>query len=205
MQLLPGTPVDQTNPATDDPAPSLHPHRARQELPRYYGPVRQRVPRRYSVLTGSARLGHSLSPSSPGRQYRDAPSHVPCESPDQAHVAYMPDTAWPISGHPPDSSRAKSKHPVLISPLRYDTSPATPPARGCAPSSWSPPDASHDAFSTSLTTTVFSQRSRWRFEASPRRTAPKGQLLHLSHSIASRSFAYIDGSSLRSWRTDFRR
>jgi hypothetical protein len=155
-------------------------------------------------LTGSARLGHSLSPSPPGRQYRDAPSHVPCESPDQAHVAYMPDTAWPISGHPPDSSRAKSKHPVLMSPLRYDTSPATPPARGCAPSSWSSPDASYDAFSTSLTTTVFSQRSRWRFEASPRRAAPKGQLLHLSHSIASRNLAYIDGSSLRSWHTEFR-
>jgi len=48
MQLLPGTPVDQTNQATDDPAPWLHPHRARQELPRYYGPVRRRVPRRYS-------------------------------------------------------------------------------------------------------------------------------------------------------------
>src|SRR5512132_1455309 len=31
------------------------------------------------------------------------------------------------------------------------------------------------AFSTSLTTTVFSQRSRWWFEASPRRAAPKGQ------------------------------
>jgi len=77
-------------------------------------------------LTGSARLGHSLSPSPPGRQYRDAPSHVPRESPDQAHVAYMPDTAWPISGHPPDSSRAKSKHPVLMSPLRYDTSSAIP-------------------------------------------------------------------------------
>src|SRR6266508_2260230 len=60
------------------------------------------------------------------------------------------------------------------------------------------------AFSTSLTTTVFSQRSRWRFEASPRRAAPKGQLLHLSHSIASRSFAYIDGSFPRSWRTGFR-
>src|SRR5665647_1606231 len=32
-----------------------------------------------------------------------------------------------------------------------------------------------DAFSSSLTTTVFSQRSMRRFGASPRRTAPKGQ------------------------------
>ena len=50
-----------------------------------------------------------------------------------------------------------------------------PPSEGCAPSSWSPPDASNDAFSTSLTTTVFNQRSTRWFEASPRRAAPKGQ------------------------------
>ena len=39
----------------------------------------------------------------------------------------------------------------------------------------SPPDASHDAFSSSLTTTVFSQRSMRWFEASLRRATPKGQ------------------------------
>src|SRR6476620_3486510 len=30
---------------------------------------------------------------------------------DRAHVAYMPDTAWPKHGHPPDSSRADLLHP----------------------------------------------------------------------------------------------
>jgi hypothetical protein len=46
------------------------------------------------------------------------------------------------------------------------------------------------AFSVSLTTTVFSQRSiRW-FEASPRRAAPKGQPSSLAqHSI--KELAYI--------------
>lgn len=39
----------------------------------------------------------------------------------------------------------------------------------------SSPDASYDAFSSSLTTTVFSQRSMRRFGASPRRATPKGQ------------------------------
>jgi hypothetical protein len=37
-------------------------------------------------------------------------------------------------------------------------------------------------FPRSLTTTVFSQRSTRRFEASPRRAAPKGQFLHLPDS-----------------------
>jgi hypothetical protein len=54
MQLLPGSPpVDRTDTATDDPAPSLHPHRAQQELRRYYEPVRQRTPDRYSIPCGS--------------------------------------------------------------------------------------------------------------------------------------------------------
>jgi len=38
-------------------------------------------------------------------------------------------------------------------------------------------------FPRSLTTTVFSQRSTRRFEASPRRATPKGQFLHLPNSI----------------------
>src|ERR1019366_10644162 len=38
--------------ATDDPAPSLHPHRAQQGLHRYYEPVRQHTPDRYSIPYG---------------------------------------------------------------------------------------------------------------------------------------------------------
>src|SRR6476620_1204669 len=33
------------------------------------------------------------------------------EAADQAHVTCMPDTAWPISGHPPGSSRSTTHHP----------------------------------------------------------------------------------------------
>src|SRR5512132_2233740 len=33
------------------------------------------------------------------------------EAADQAHVAFMPDTIWPVSGHPPDSSRAAGVRP----------------------------------------------------------------------------------------------
>jgi hypothetical protein len=113
---------------------------------RTYGPVRRRVPRRYSVPYGFSPLGTLPLASPPGGSIGTRLPTFRARAADQAHVAYMPDTAWPISGHPPDSSRANSKHPVLMSPLRNDTSPATPLPRGCAPSSWSPPDASRAPF-----------------------------------------------------------
>src|SRR5215470_2034805 len=34
---------------------------------------------------------------------------------DRAHVASMPDTAWPVNGHPPDSSRSSRYAPVSMS------------------------------------------------------------------------------------------
>src|SRR5215210_652116 len=34
---------------------------------------------------------------------------------DQARVAFMPDTTWPIDGHPPGSSRGQPETPVLMS------------------------------------------------------------------------------------------
>src|SRR6185312_11613612 len=33
----------------------------------------------------------------------------------RTHVAYMPDTTWPIDGHPPGSSRSSGHTPVLMS------------------------------------------------------------------------------------------
>jgi transposase len=38
------------------------------------------------------------------------------EAADQAHVASMPDTTWPVNGHPPDSSRRHNATPVLVPP-----------------------------------------------------------------------------------------
>ena len=43
------------------------------------------------------------------------------EAADQARVAFMPDTAWPISGHPPDSSRDRSHTPVSMSSVFIST------------------------------------------------------------------------------------
>src|SRR5882724_3177506 len=37
------------------------------------------------------------------------------EAADQAHAAATPDTAWPVDGHPPGSSRGRIDTPVLMS------------------------------------------------------------------------------------------
>src|SRR5205814_8135158 len=93
------------------------------------------------------------------------------EAADRARVVYTPDTTWPVSGHPPGSSRSRRHTPVPMSSQSFGTS-AT--IRSRSPSR-SPPAASTDAFSSSLTTTVSSQRSMRRLEASLRRATPKGQ------------------------------
>jgi hypothetical protein len=64
----------------------------------------------------------------------------------------------------------------------------------------SPPDAFHDAFSSSLTTTVFSQRSMRRFGASLRRATPKGQDPSSPAQHRIKDPSYI-GPSLRSGHT----
>jgi hypothetical protein len=92
------------------------------------------------------------------------------EAADRTRAASMPDTAWPMDGSPPGSSRRPLTAPVLMSAACFDTSSAV---RFRSPFR-SPPDASWTPFSPTLTTTVFSQRSlRW-FDASPRRATPKG-------------------------------
>ena len=53
----------------------------------------------------------------------------------------------------------------------------------------SPPDASTGAFSSSLTTTVFSQRSMRRLEASLRRAAPKGHETFISRTASHQGLA----------------
>ena len=87
-------PVDRTNNTKDDPAPWLHPHRAQQGLHGYYGPVRQHAPRRYSLPSRFQPLGNSLSPSSTAVSRRAFPRSAQ-KPQNRAHVAYMPDTAWP--------------------------------------------------------------------------------------------------------------
>jgi hypothetical protein len=69
------------------------------------------------------------------------------EAADRTHVAYMPDTTWPVSGPPPGSSRAFLLRPGFDAIyLSYDTSTAIPENEDCAPSFRSPPDASRAPF-----------------------------------------------------------
>ena len=106
---------------------------------------------------------------------------------DQAHVTFMPDTAWPASGHPPGSSQdAKHRPGSDVICLDFDTS----AVNRLRSSSRSLPDASNDAFSSSLTTTVPSQRSMRRFEITPAGRLRRA-FLHLPHSITSSSSTYI--------------
>jgi hypothetical protein len=63
--------------------------------------------------------------------------------PGRAHVASMPDTAWPISGHPPGSSRDLMHTPVSMSPNYVSTL-----HRQRRTSSRPPPDTSSAPFPT---------------------------------------------------------
>jgi hypothetical protein len=84
------------------------------------------------------RTGFSLSPRplSQGSIATRLPTFH-AEAADRARAAFMPDTAWPISGHPPGLSRNPVDTPVSMSPTTYDTSSAV---HSRSPSR-SPPDA----------------------------------------------------------------
>ena len=109
LQLIHATPsepqrvsVDRTNTATDDPAPSLHPHY--RSFPTTTSRSASRT--RNGTHTHAA---HGLLPlaRSQTRTGSVASGLLPfhAEAADRARVASMPDTTWPVSGHPPGSSR----------------------------------------------------------------------------------------------------
>jgi len=99
-----------------------------QELHHYYGPVRQ--------LTGQPDLKACLADHQQPGISRVSLLTFRTGAADQAHVTSMPDTAWPISGHPPGSSRDTRHHPGSdVVCLCFDTS-AVIRLRS---SSWSPP------------------------------------------------------------------
>jgi hypothetical protein len=153
-------------------------------------PVRQPDPRRYSHPC-SAWVTPYLPPSKKARARSIGSGLLPfhAKASDRARVASMPDTAWPINGHPPDSSRDNSNTPVSNPPDLVSTRqqrfacarlPGPRLTHPCAPFPHRSPRSRHR-----------SRSMRW-FEASPRRATPKGQILHLLHSTASESFTYIE-------------
>jgi hypothetical protein len=146
------------------------PHPSEQGSLSYCGPVRRRAPHRYSVPSVSA---SARSLSRPQRLRPPVDVSTPAlltfraRAADQAHAASTPDTAWPIHGHPPDSSRRAVRTPDfdVISLLRRfnsDVRPGHPDhtSLGRLPGPYL--TRSSRTFSLSLTTTVFSQRSTGR-------------------------------------------
>jgi hypothetical protein len=122
---------------------------------------------------------------------------------DQAHAAFTPDTTWPVIGTPARLIAGEQPDPPLSMPPTFmlttpqqRTLTRSPPASASGTSSWSPPDAFNRAFSGSLTTTVFSQRSiRW-FDASPRRATPEDRGRDRRH---QRPPAQIPACALTHW------
>lgn len=106
-----------------------------------------------------------------GRPYQGTPSPVPRES-------SRSDSRRLHAGHRLASKRAPARlipeqlvrSGFDVTRVYFDTS----SANHLRSSFRSLPDAFYDTFSHSLTTTVFGQCSSGRFEAFPRRTAPKG-------------------------------
>src|SRR5271166_2123814 len=145
---------------------------------------------------------YPLEQADPGRMPR----------PDRAIRAPQPrspqDEAPPAALRPEMSVPAgilvsSARHPGVISARpaqRRSQNTKVRPARDCRRGSMnrpsrSPPDAVTGAFSSSLTTTVFSQRSMRRFEASLRRATPKGRNLHHPSSIATDALSYMSTPS----------
>ena len=143
-------------------------------------------------------FGAVVRPRQRAGQYRDTPSPVPRGS-------RRPGSRRLHAGHRLASQRTPArlipespKHPGSdVIEVGFDTS-AT--IRLHSPSR-SPPDASHDAFSSSLTTTVFSQRSMRRLEASLRRATPKGHETFISRTAPHQGLSPT--SALLAFRTHF--
>ena len=142
-----------------------------------------------------------LRPRSP---HRRSPSHVPCKS-------RRPGSRRLHAGHRLASHRdtRQAHHERTARPLAFDATsitlttpqqrtptPGNPGPGASGTSSWSPPDAIKRAFSLSLTTTVFSQRSTGRFGALPRRTTPEGQQASISSTAPPmKDASYMTSSS----------
>ena len=179
-------PVRRTPPGQYTGIPQAHPKTNRRPWFRSHLNIFRRVNGR--GLTSIAHLpGPHLTRSQPRlfprRSARQSLANAP-----RGGLKPPPRKAAPEDQTPSISSHSTTGQQALHQPLRlppalvfttgfdvicfsYDTSAVV---HSRSPSR-SPPDAITGAFSSSLTTTVFSQRSMRRFEASLRRATPKSQ------------------------------
>ena len=113
-------PVDRTNTATNDPAPSLHPHY------RGFTATTSRSASAPATVLNPSRLRPlgalpAARPASGQASVRARLLLFHTEAADRARVVYMPDTTWPVSGHPPGSSRSRRNTPVSMSSVSVST------------------------------------------------------------------------------------
>ena len=150
--------------------------------------LRSQSPAGSSRITANDSAGLLAHPLSPGRLSGRAVSGHAFSVPRGSR---RPGSRRLHAGHRLASQRTPArlipespKHPGFdVIWVGFDTS-ATIRLRS---PSRSPPDASHDAFSSSLTTTVFSQPSMRRFEAPSAGRLRRAQILHLPRSTALRT------------------
>ena len=88
----------------------------------YYEPVRQRVLRRYSRPRWRSSLCRQGTPCRRGLNRSSVGTRLltfRTRAADGAHATSTPDTTWPISGHPPGSSRSTHQTPVSMSSKEF--------------------------------------------------------------------------------------
>ena len=94
-------------------------------------------------LTVSAACARSLSPPTRTDSVATCLPTFRAKAADRAHVASMPDTAWPVSGYPPDSSQEHALHPGFDASCTFTI---LHQRQQLSSSSRSPPDASRAPF-----------------------------------------------------------
>ena len=109
----PGCSCDQD---TDEPAPSLHPHYKGFSTTTSWSAGAPRIGTRRLTVSAARRTPSRARPHplGPGGLGPRLPAFS-VEARIQTHAACMPDTDWPISGHPPASSRDCIETPVSMS------------------------------------------------------------------------------------------
>src|SRR6476660_4358297 len=144
-----------------------------------------------TVLTPTQSAGYSLSPTRETRTgsvgFGLLPFHA--EAADRARVASMPDTAWPISGHPPDLSRDHLDTPVSMSPESFSTR-----QQRFACARLPDPHLTHELrrFHIAHHGRVTAPAACGGLKPPPQGDSEGPTILHLLHSTASRSSTYIE-------------
>src|SRR5215218_7190890 len=151
-------------------------------------------PLRSTPITGASLLLRA-GPPARGQQAAARLPMFHARAADQAHAASVPDTTWPVIGHPPGPAPAARSMATVSMPLRERNDTST--AVRVHSSSWSPPGTPP---------VPFPHRSPRRSSANAAcgglEPPPEGRLrrayLHLSHSTDSRRSPLPPHQDLRS-------